>query len=73
MIAAACSVALPKIGSKIMLRKLTDKPHESDASCSDSHFYRGKVGRKCVHQNFISPLYITSAKMYTSCLTGLES
>ncbi|RDX75934.1 hypothetical protein CR513_44131, partial [Mucuna pruriens] len=34
MIAPACSAALPTIGSKIMLRKLTDKPHESDASCS---------------------------------------
>ncbi|RDY10856.1 hypothetical protein CR513_04554, partial [Mucuna pruriens] len=33
MIAPACSAALPTIGSKIMLRKLTDKPHESDASC----------------------------------------
>lgn len=33
MIAPACSAALPTIGSKIMLRKLTDRPHESDASC----------------------------------------
>jgi hypothetical protein len=38
MIAPACSAALPTIGSMIMLRKLTDRPHESDASCSDSHF-----------------------------------
>jgi hypothetical protein len=37
MIAPACSAALPTIGSMIMLRKLTDRPHESDASCS-SHF-----------------------------------
>ena len=32
-IAPACSAAFPTISSKIMLRKLTDKPHESDASC----------------------------------------
>jgi hypothetical protein len=38
MIAPACSAALPTIGSMIMLRKLTDSPHESDASCSDSNF-----------------------------------
>lgn len=39
MIAPACSAALPTIGSKIMLRKLTDKPHELDASCSISHTF----------------------------------
>lgn len=33
MIAPACSAALPTIGSKIMLRKLTDRFHESDAAC----------------------------------------
>ena len=32
MIAPACSAAFPTIGSKIMLRKLTNKPHESYAS-----------------------------------------
>ena len=35
MTAPACSAALPTIDSKIMLMKLTDKPHESDASCLD--------------------------------------
>jgi len=39
MIAPACSAALPTIGSKIMLRKLTDKPHESDASSIVSTTY----------------------------------
>jgi len=39
MIAPACSAALPTIGSNIMLRKLTDKPHELDASCSISHLF----------------------------------
>jgi hypothetical protein len=32
MTAPACSAAFPTIGSKIMLRKLTDKPHDSAAS-----------------------------------------
>jgi len=33
VIAPACSAAFPTIGSNIMLMKLTDKRHDSDASC----------------------------------------
>ena len=33
MIAPACSAAFPTIGSNIMLIKLTDTPHDSEAFC----------------------------------------
>lgn len=43
MIAPACSAAFPTIGSKIMLRKLTDKPQEVDASCKNKSYFSTKL------------------------------
>lgn len=33
MTAPACSAAFPTIGNRMMLMKLTDIPHDADASC----------------------------------------